>query len=53
MTAFWRRIVDETDAFSPEFWQLFLQSSRTALGEKWLPICVGITWRRLTTAGAM
>ena len=30
MTSFWRRIVDEPDAFSPEFWQLFLQSSRRA-----------------------
>ena len=24
MTAFWRRIVDEPDAFPREFWQLFL-----------------------------
>ena len=34
ITAFWRRLVDEPDAFPPEFWQLFLQSSLTALGEK-------------------
>ena len=32
MAAFWRKIVDEPDAFPPEFWQLFLQSSMTALG---------------------
>ena len=53
MTAFWRRLVDEPDAFPPEFWQLFLQSSLTALGEKCRLVCVGITWRRLITAGAM
>ena len=38
MTAFRRRIVDEPDAFPPEFWQLFLPSSLTALGEKYLPV---------------
>ena len=32
--AFWRRTVDERDAFPPEFWELFLQSNLTALGEK-------------------
>ena len=32
-TAFWWRIVDKPDAFPPEFWQLFLQSSLTALGK--------------------
>ncbi|CAN0497252.1 unnamed protein product [Laminaria digitata] len=53
MTAFWRTIVDEPDAFPPECWQLFLQSSLTALGEKCRPICVGMTWRRLIAAGAM
>ena len=52
-TAFWRRLVDEPNAFPPEFWQLFLQSSLTALGEKCRLVCVGITWRRLITAGAM
>ena len=30
MTAFWRRIVDEPDAFPVEFWELFSQSSLTA-----------------------
>ena len=34
MPTFWRRMVDEPDAFPPEFWQIFLQSSLTALGEK-------------------
>ena len=53
MTAFWRRIVDEQDGFPVEFWQLFLQSSLTALGEKCRPVCVGMTWRRLITARAM
>ena len=53
MTAFWRRIVDEQDGFPVEFWQLFLQSSLTALGEKCRPVCVGMTWRRLINAGAM
>ena len=52
MTAFWRRIVDEPDAFPPEVWQLFQQSSLTALGGKCRPVCVGVAWRRLITAGA-
>ena len=38
MTAFWRRLVDEPDAFPPEFWQLFLQPSLIALGEKCRPV---------------
>ena len=53
MTAFWRKLVDEPDAFPPEFWQLFLQSSLTALGEKCRSVCVDMTWRSLITAGAM
>ena len=53
MTAFWGRLVDKPDAFPPEFWQLFLQSRLTALGEKCQPVCVGMTWRRLITAEAM
>ena len=52
MTAFWRILGDEPNAFLREFWQLLLQSSLTALGEKRRPVCVG-TWRRLTTAEAM
>ena len=52
MVAFWRRIVHEPDAFPVEFWQLFLQSSLTAVGEKCRPVCVGMTWRRLITARA-
>ena len=51
--AFWRRMVDEPDAFPPEFWELFLQSNLTALGEKCCPVCVGMTWRRLIAAGNM
>ena len=53
MTAFWWRIVDEPDAFPPEFWKLFSQSSLTAFGRKCRPVCVGIAWRRLITTGAM
>lgn len=29
---FWKRMVDEPDAFPPEFWKLFLQSNLTAMG---------------------
>ena len=53
MTASWRRIVDEPDAFPPDFWQLLLPSSVTALGEKCRPVCVGTTRARPITAGAM
>ena len=53
MTVFWRRIVDEPDEFPAEIWQLFLQLGLTAPGEKCPPVCVGMTWRRLITAGAM
>ena len=53
IATFSRRIVDEPDAFPPEFWQLFLLSSLTRLGGKCRPVCVGMTWRRLITAGAM
>ena len=42
MKTFWRRIVYEPDAFRPEFRQLFLRSSLTALGEKCLPVCMGM-----------
>ena len=51
--AFWRRIIDDPNAFQPEFWQLFLQSNLAALGEKCHPVCVGMTWRRLIAAGTM
>ncbi len=51
--AFWRRIIDDSNAFPPEFWNLFLQSNLTALGEKCRPVCVGMTWRRLIAAGTM
>lgn len=53
MTAFWRRIVSEPDAFLPEFWLLSLQSSVTALWEKIWPVCVGVTWTTVITAEAM
>ena len=52
MTAFWRKLVDKPDAFPPEFWQLFMRSSLTALGGKFRPVCVGMTWRSLIIAGA-
>ena len=51
--AFWRRIIDDSNASPPEFWQPFLQSNLTALGEKCRPVCVGMTWRRLIAAGTM
>ena len=53
MTASWRRIVDEPYAFPPEFWQLFLRSSLTALGGKCRPVGVRMTWRKLIAAGSM
>ena len=36
--AFWRRIINDPNAFPAEFWQLFLQSNLTALGEKCRPV---------------
>ena len=51
--AFWRRISNDPGAFPPEFWQLFMQFNLTALGEKYRPVCVGMTWRRLIAAGTM
>ena len=45
MTAFWRRKVDEPDAFPPEFWQLFLQSSLITAGAMRRGDC---GWRRQT-----
>ena len=51
--AFGRRIIDDSNAFPPEFWQIFLQSNFTALGEKCRPVYVGMTWRRLIAAGTM
>ena len=53
MTTFWWRIVDERDALPPKFLQLCLQLSLNALGRKCWPVYVGMTWRRLITAGAM
>ena len=51
--AFWRRIIDDPNAFPPEFWQLFLEYNLTALGEKCHPVCVRMAWRRLIAAGTM
>ena len=51
--AVWRRFIDGPNAFPPEFWQLFLQSNLTALGEKSLLVCLRMTWRRLIAAGTM
>ena len=34
----WRRIFDDPGAFPPNFWQLFLQSNRTAFGGKRRPV---------------
>ena len=53
MTAFWRTIVCEADAFPPGFWKLFTQSRLTALGEKHRQVCMGTTWRRFIAAGTM
>ena len=49
----WRRIIDDPNAFPPEFWQLFLHPNLITLGEKCCPECVGMTWRRLFEAGTM
>lgn len=48
----WRRIIDDPNAFPPEFWQLFLQSN-LALGEKDRPVCVGTTRRCTLAAGTV
>lgn len=34
---FWRRIIDDLDAFSPLFWLIFVRSNLTALGGKCHP----------------
>lgn len=46
----WRRILDEHDAFPPEFWEFFLQSNKTGSGGKCRPVCVEMAWRHLTAA---
>lgn len=53
MSSFWRRIIINPDAFPPEFWTLWKQSSLIALGEKRRPVCIGMTWRRLIAAGVV
>ena len=46
-------LLEETrQPFPQELWQLFLQSSLTAMGGKCRPLCEGIALRRLITAGA-
>ena len=50
---FWKRLFDDPEAYPLEFWELFLQSILTALGEKCRPICVGSTLRRVLAAGAV
>lgn len=51
--AFWDRIMEHTDAFPSEFWELYLQSTLTALGEKCRLVCVGLTMRRMLAATAV
>ena len=50
-SSLWRKLVDDPNAFPPEFWTLWKQSSLIALGEKCRPVCIGVTWRRLFAAG--
>lgn len=51
MSSLWRKLVDDPNAFPPEFWTLWKQPSLIALGEKCRPVCIGMTWRRLIAAG--
>ena len=51
MSSLWRKLVDDPNAFPTEFWTLWKQSSLIALGEICRPVCIGMTWRRLITAG--
>ena len=53
MTAVWRSIVNEPGALPPELWQVLLQSTLNALGEKRPPACGGKSRRRLVAAGVM
>lgn len=53
MTAFWRQIVDETDAFPRKILQVFLQSGLTGLGETCGADSVGKAWEKLTAARGM
>ena len=53
MSSLWRRLVNDPNAFPPEFWALWKQSSLIALGEKCCPVCIGMTWRRLIAAGTV
>ncbi|CAB1109091.1 unnamed protein product [Ectocarpus sp. CCAP 1310/34] len=53
MSSLWRRLINDPNAFPPEFWTLWKQSSLIALGEKCRPVCIGMTWRRLIAAGTV
>lgn len=44
--------MDQSDAFLPEFWQLFLQTNLTALGMRCRTACAGSTMRRMLVAAA-
>lgn len=50
-TAFWWRIVDEPNAFPPDFGKLFLQSSFTTLREKYWTVCDGMKWKEKLRQG--
>lgn len=48
MTAFGRRTCPRVPVdFPPELWQLFSQSSLTALGKRFVRFCASMTWRGL------
>ena len=51
LSSLWRKLVNAPNTFPPEFWTLWKQSSRIALGEKNRPVCIEMTWRRLIAAG--
>ncbi|CAB1119527.1 unnamed protein product [Ectocarpus sp. CCAP 1310/34] len=53
MSSLWRRLINDPNAFPPEFWTLWKRSSLIALGEKCRPVCIGMTWRRLIAAGTV
>ncbi|CAB1116596.1 unnamed protein product [Ectocarpus sp. CCAP 1310/34] len=53
MSSLWRRLINDPNAFPPEFWTLWKQSSLIALGEKCRPVCIEMTWRRLIAAGTV
>lgn len=50
--AFWRRKMEDPDAFPPKLWIILLQVSLAALGEKCRPVCVCLAMRPVLEAGA-